>query len=94
MSPIELPMAPSTPPAELPPASERERAAPANGRRFRVEGMDCAACAKTIEKIVAAVDGVAAAGLVRRRHAGRRRRHARSRDRRSGQPRRLSCAAG
>ena len=61
MSPIELPMAPSAPPPELPPASERERVTAANGRRFRVEGMDCAACANTIEKTVAALDGVAAA---------------------------------
>jgi Zn2+/Cd2+-exporting ATPase len=59
MSPIEVPMVLSPPAAEPPPASER--AAPASGRRFRVEGMDCAACAKTIEKTVAALDGVAAA---------------------------------
>src|SRR4051812_18011690 len=26
--------------------------------RFRVEGMDCAACARTVEKAVAALDGV------------------------------------
>ena len=31
------------------------------GRRFRVEGMDCAACARTVEKTVAAVDGVRSA---------------------------------
>jgi Zn2+/Cd2+-exporting ATPase len=55
--PIELPMAspgaaPTAPPepAELPGA-----------RRFRVQGMDCAACAKTVEKAVAALDDVAAA---------------------------------
>jgi Zn2+/Cd2+-exporting ATPase len=30
-------------------------------RRFRVEGMDCAACARTVEKSVAALDGVASA---------------------------------
>jgi len=28
------------------------------GRRFRVEGMDCAACAKTVEKTIGALDGV------------------------------------
>jgi Cd2+/Zn2+-exporting ATPase len=31
------------------------------GRRFRVDGMDCAACAKTVEKTVAALEGVSAA---------------------------------
>jgi Cd2+/Zn2+-exporting ATPase len=51
MSPIELPMAP----AAVPPI---DRGAPAAGRRFRVEGMDCAACARTVEKTVAALDGV------------------------------------
>ncbi|HEY3186607.1 MAG TPA: cation-translocating P-type ATPase, partial [Solirubrobacteraceae bacterium] len=30
-------------------------------RRFRIEGMDCAACAKTVEKAVAALDGVRSA---------------------------------
>jgi Cd2+/Zn2+-exporting ATPase len=45
VNPIELPMAP---PAE----------APAGARRFRVEGMDCGACAKTVERTVAALPGV------------------------------------
>jgi Cd2+/Zn2+-exporting ATPase len=54
MNPIELPMAPAATETELP----AERDASAAGRRFRVEGMDCAACAKTIEKTVAALDGV------------------------------------
>jgi Cd2+/Zn2+-exporting ATPase len=52
MSPIELPMAPAAEP-------RTDRDAPAAGRRFRVEGMDCAACARTVEKTVAALDGVA-----------------------------------
>ena len=46
-----LPMAPE--PVEAP------RAPPADGaQRFRVDGMDCAACARTVEKAVAALDGV------------------------------------
>jgi Zn2+/Cd2+-exporting ATPase len=45
-----LPMAPSAPPE---PGAEAER--------YRVEGMDCAACAQTVEKVVAALDGVRAA---------------------------------
>ena len=53
MNPIELPMAPvSASPPE--PTSE----APATARRFRVEGMDCGACAKTVEQAVAALPGV------------------------------------
>jgi Cd2+/Zn2+-exporting ATPase len=48
MNPIELPMA--TAPVESP--------APVAGRRFRVEGMDCGACAKTVEQAVAALPGV------------------------------------
>src|SRR5262245_4388033 len=31
---------------------------PADARRFRVDGMDCASCARTVEKAVAALDGV------------------------------------
>ncbi len=54
-TPVELPVLPTAPP----PASEPESVA--RGRRFRVEGMDCAACAKTVEKTVVALDGVAAA---------------------------------
>ncbi len=53
MNPIELPMAPVAPPP-----------APAPGaRRFRVEGMDCGACAKTVERAVAALPGVASAAV-------------------------------
>jgi Cd2+/Zn2+-exporting ATPase len=53
--PIELPMA-------APGAGVAAPDAPApGGRRFRVQGMDCASCAKTVEKAVAALDGVAAA---------------------------------
>jgi Cd2+/Zn2+-exporting ATPase len=49
-----LPMAPAAPPESQPePAADRER--------YRVEGMDCAACAQTVEKVVAALDGVRAA---------------------------------
>ena len=47
-----LPMAPPEP----------EAAEPAAGAaRYRVDGMDCAACAKTVEKVVVALDGVTAA---------------------------------
>jgi Cd2+/Zn2+-exporting ATPase len=55
VSPIELPMAPTAPsPA---PSSVDETAS----RRFRVEGMDCAACARTVEKVVGGLPGVSAA---------------------------------
>jgi Cd2+/Zn2+-exporting ATPase len=58
-----------TPPIELPmaaPAAEPEVAEPKvpeseEVRRFRVDGMDCAACAKTVQKSVAALSGVATA---------------------------------
>ena len=50
-----LPMAPEAPPE---PAVVELGAEVA---RYRVEGMDCAACAKTVEKVVAALDGVRAA---------------------------------
>ncbi|MDA0184014.1 cation-translocating P-type ATPase [Solirubrobacter phytolaccae] len=53
MNPIELPMAPPPAPPEPTP--------PAGTRRFRVEGMDCGACAKTVEEAVAGLDGVASA---------------------------------
>ncbi len=52
MSPIELPTLPTAPPQETSGNSTR---------RFRVEGMDCGACAKTVEKTIAALDGVARA---------------------------------
>src|SRR3954451_7606368 len=56
--PIELPMvAPvATEPAAKPGVPESEEV-----RRFRVDGMDCAACAKTVQKSVAALSGVATA---------------------------------
>jgi Cd2+/Zn2+-exporting ATPase len=51
VNPIELPMAPVAPPPS-----------PAGGtRRFRVEGMDCGACAKTVEQAVGALPGVRSA---------------------------------
>jgi Cd2+/Zn2+-exporting ATPase len=49
-----LPMAPVAPPEPQPePPAEPPAAA-----RYRVDGMDCAACAKSVEKAVAALDGV------------------------------------
>jgi Cd2+/Zn2+-exporting ATPase len=49
----ELPMAPGPPaPAELQPDPS------ADAQRYRVDGMDCAACAQTVERVVAALDGV------------------------------------
>jgi len=51
-----LPMAPE--PVEPP------RAPPADGaQRFRVDGMDCASCARTVERAVAALDGVRGADV-------------------------------
>jgi Cd2+/Zn2+-exporting ATPase len=60
MTPQELPMLPMAPPE---PAAPDETAPPpeATAERYRVEGMDCASCAKTVEKAVAAMDGVRAA---------------------------------
>ncbi len=51
MNPVELPMAPLQPPAPV----------AAGTRRFRVEGMDCGACAKTVEQAVSALSGVSSA---------------------------------
>jgi Cd2+/Zn2+-exporting ATPase len=48
-----LPMAPAEPAPGPEPNPEAER--------YRVEGMDCAACAQTVEKVVVALDGVRAA---------------------------------
>jgi Zn2+/Cd2+-exporting ATPase len=48
----------------LPMAPAEPEPVPQHGRdagRYRVEGMDCAACALTVEKVVAALDGVRAA---------------------------------
>ena len=50
------PMAPEAPPAPSP-----GRGPDTAAGRYRVEGMDCAACAQTVEKVVAALDGVRAA---------------------------------
>jgi Cd2+/Zn2+-exporting ATPase len=52
-----LPMAPPEPPA----AEETAPSPDVSAERYRVEGMDCASCAKTVEKAVAAMDGVRAA---------------------------------
>jgi Zn2+/Cd2+-exporting ATPase len=51
-----LPMAPE--PVDAPRAPLAEGA-----QRFRVDGMDCASCARTVEKAVAALDGVRAADV-------------------------------
>jgi Cd2+/Zn2+-exporting ATPase len=56
--PIELPMAA---PAAQPEAQEPQVPESEEVRRFRVDGMDCAACAKTVQKSVAALSGVATA---------------------------------
>jgi Cd2+/Zn2+-exporting ATPase len=48
-----LPMAPAEPDAAAEPGRDAER--------YRVDGMDCAACARTVEKVVAGLDGVRAA---------------------------------
>ena len=55
--PVELPMAPGAPPPPSAPPERAERLRE-DGRRFRVEGMDCAACAQTVQKSVVALDGV------------------------------------
>ncbi|MBI5105132.1 MAG: cadmium-translocating P-type ATPase, partial [Solirubrobacterales bacterium] len=43
------------------PAPGPQSPVPVRGQRFHVEGMDCASCARTVEKVVAGVDGVRAA---------------------------------
>jgi Cd2+/Zn2+-exporting ATPase len=55
VNPIELPMAPPSP------AVDEPETVLAGTRRFRVDGMDCGACAKTVEQAVAALPGVTAA---------------------------------
>lgn len=52
---IELPMAPPGPPAQ--------DVALDGDRRFRVDGMDCAACAQTVQKSIAALSGVQRASV-------------------------------
>jgi Zn2+/Cd2+-exporting ATPase len=59
-NPQELPMLPMAPP-EPAAADETAPSPDVTAERYRVEGMDCAACAKTVEKAVAAMDGVRAA---------------------------------
>jgi Cd2+/Zn2+-exporting ATPase len=55
--PIQLSMLPLAPPEPEPDVDP-----PAVGsRRFRVDGMDCAACARTVEEVVAGLDDVSAA---------------------------------
>ena len=64
-TPRELPMLPMAP-AESLTVDEHpdlDATGPGSGPavRYRVEGMDCASCAKTVEKAVAALPGVRAA---------------------------------
>ena len=47
--------------ADGPPSTRRAGDRVAGTRRFRVDGMDCGACAKTVEQAVAALPGVASA---------------------------------
>ena len=54
----ELPMLPTV---RAPGSSEPEPSANEDAQRYRVEGMDCASCARTVEKAVAALDGASAA---------------------------------
>jgi len=49
-----LPMAPAAAPSTPAP----EAPAGAAGQRFHVDGMDCASCARTVQKVVSALDGV------------------------------------
>ena len=58
-APRELPMLPTAP--APPPGQDAPDAAGAE--RYRVDGMDCAACAQTVQKVVAALDGVQAAAV-------------------------------
>ena len=50
-----LPMAPAQ--------AVQETASGHESRRFRIEGMDCASCARTVEKVVAGLDGVRTASV-------------------------------
>src|SRR4029079_8472258 len=43
------------------PAGGADGVRPTPAARFRVEGMDCAACARTLERVVGSLDGVDAA---------------------------------
>jgi Cd2+/Zn2+-exporting ATPase len=61
-APRELPMLPMVsgqPPSGAPDAAPEPQTAAAV--RYRVDGMDCASCAKTVQKAVAALEGVRAA---------------------------------
>jgi Zn2+/Cd2+-exporting ATPase len=63
-APRELPVLPMAPGPVIEPESESaEQHTPGVGERYRVEGMDCAACAQTVQKVVAALDGVRAASV-------------------------------
>jgi len=53
----ELPMLPMAP-AEVDSQAAVEAALEVTDQRFKVEGMDCAACARTVEKAVGGLDGV------------------------------------
>ena len=62
-------MLPMFPPQEPPPQAPRDEpdrapVATASAARYRVEGMDCAACAHTVEKVVAAIGGAAVRRVV------------------------------
>src|SRR3954451_11324999 len=60
-APRELPMLPMARGPGPEPAREAPERGPEPGaaaERYRVDGMDCAACAQTVEKVVAALDGV------------------------------------
>src|SRR3954454_1544669 len=60
--PRELPMLPMAPASEPEPEAPESGPGPGAGaERYRVEGMDCAACAQTVQKVVAGLDGVRAA---------------------------------
>lgn len=57
MNPVELPIAPAEPKTAEPSAAGSGEKV----QRFRVEGMDCAACAKTVERTVTGLRGVRSA---------------------------------
>ena len=61
--PRELPMLPMFPAEPEAPEPEAAAAAAPAAVRYRVDGMDCASCAKTVEKAVGALDGVRSASV-------------------------------